>query len=192
MQSPLKNRPLRRSVIATLVALALLVPAWWWAGLRYQERLVAEKRLQVTETLTFQARILGAEINDRLAILKTLKMFVDEHIRTKQAITPAEFAAFGTGLGSIANGLRAFSIAPNGITQFIFPAQTSERTKNRPEIRNGAGRKCPRPRCMVTNAVFGWRGAERPPAPASGGRRLAGQAGLEPATLGFGDRCSTT
>jgi putative nucleotidyltransferase with HDIG domain len=126
MQSPLKNRPLRRSVIATLIALALLLPAWWWTGLRYQERLISEERLHVTESLAIQARALGTEIYDRLAVLKTLKTFVDEHIRANHVITPAEFAAFGTGLGDIATGVRAFSIAPGGITQFIFPAESGE------------------------------------------------------------------
>jgi len=126
IQSPLKNRPRRRSVIAVLIALALLLPAWWWTGLRYQERLIAEKRLQVAEFLAVQGRTLGVKINGRLAILKALKIFVDERIRANQGIAPAEFAAFGTGIGSGMSGVRSFSIAPGGITQFIFPEGSTE------------------------------------------------------------------
>jgi putative nucleotidyltransferase with HDIG domain len=124
--SPLQNRPLRRSVIATLLALIVLLPACWWIGLRYQERLIAEKRVQVAEILAVQNRALGAEINGRLAILKALKNFVEEHLRANLAITPAEFAAFGAGLSNGTSGIRSVSIAPGGITQFIFPAATGE------------------------------------------------------------------
>ena len=124
--SPLHNRPFRRSVIAALLALALLLPACWWAGLWFQERLIAEKRAQVTEILTVQGRALGTEINGRLAILKALKNFVEEHLRTNLAITPAEFAAFGAGLSSGTSGVRSLSIAPDGITRFIYPAAIGE------------------------------------------------------------------
>jgi putative nucleotidyltransferase with HDIG domain len=126
IQSPLKNRPRRRSVIAALLALALLLPAWWWTGLWRQERLITEKRFQVTEILAVQGRSLGTEINGRLAILKALKTFMEERIRADQGITPAEFAAFGTGIGSGKSGVRALSIAPGGITQFLFPAGSDD------------------------------------------------------------------
>ncbi|MCX5837944.1 MAG: HD domain-containing protein [Deltaproteobacteria bacterium] len=126
IESPLKNRPRRRSVIAALLALTLLLPAWWWAGLWLQERLIVEKRLQVAEILAVQGRALSTEINSRLAILKTLKTFVDERIRANQGIAPAEFAAFGAGLSSGASGVRSLSIAPGGITQFISPAGSDD------------------------------------------------------------------
>ena len=126
IESPLKNRPRRRSAIAVLLALALLLPAWWWTGLWRQERLIAEKRLQVAEILTVQGRSLGTEINGRLAILKALKTFVDERVGADQGIAPAEFAAFGAGLSSGASGVRSLSIAPGGITQLIYPAGSNE------------------------------------------------------------------
>ena len=126
IQSPFKNRPCRRSVIAALLALALLLPAWWWTGLRYQERLIAEKRAQVSEILGVQGRSVGAEINGRLAILKALKNFVEERLRADLMITPAEFAAFGAGFGNGMSGVRSLSIAPGGVTQFIYPATINE------------------------------------------------------------------
>jgi len=147
IQSPLKNRPRRQAVMAILIALVLLLPAWWWIGLRYQERLIAEKRLQVAEFLTMQGQILGTAINSRLAILKALKSFVDERIRAGQGITSAEFIAFGTGIGSGMNGIRALSIAPGGITQFVFPTGSNENLigqdllhDSRPQIRADAQR----------------------------------------------------
>jgi len=113
-------------VIAALLALALLLPAWWWTGLWRQERLIAEKRFQVAEILAVQGRSLGTEINGRLAILKALKTFVDGRIGADQGIAPAEFAAFGAGLSSGTSGVRSLSIAPGGITQFIYPAWSNE------------------------------------------------------------------
>ena len=124
--SPLQNRPRRRFVIAALLALALLLPACWWTGLWFQERLIAEKRSQVAEILTVQSQAIGTEINGRLAILKALKTFAEEHIRADKGISPAEFAAFGTGLSSGTSGIRSLSIAPGGITQFIYPTGSNE------------------------------------------------------------------
>ena len=124
--SSLQNRPLRRSVIAALLALALLLPAFWWTGLWFQERLIAEKRAQVAEILTVQGRTLEAEINGRLAILKALKNFVDVRIGADQGIVPAEFAAFAAGLSNGTSGVRSVSIAPGGVTQFIYPAAINE------------------------------------------------------------------
>jgi putative nucleotidyltransferase with HDIG domain len=124
--SPLQNRPLRRSVIAALLALTLLLPACWWIGLWFQEKLIAEKRSQVAEILTVQGLTLGAEINGRLAVLKALKNFVEERLRADPAITPAEFAAFGAGLSNGTSGVRRVSIAPGGVTRFIYPAAINE------------------------------------------------------------------
>lgn len=124
--SPLKNKPRRRSVIAALLALAVLLPAWWFYGLWRQERLVVEKRIQVAELLGVQGRSLGTEINGRLTILKALKTFMVERIRNDQGIAPAEFTAFAAGISNGASGVRAISIAPDGITQLIYPGGSTE------------------------------------------------------------------
>ncbi len=149
IKSPLKNRPRRRSVIAALLALALLLPAWWWTGLWRQERLIAEKRFQVAEILAVQGRSLGTEINGRLAILKALKTFVDRRIRADQEIAPAEFAAFGAGLSSGASGVRSLSIAPGGITQFISPTGSNESLTGQDLLRDAR----PQVRADVQRAV---------------------------------------
>jgi len=149
IQSPLKNIPRRRSVIAALLALALLLPAWWWTGLWRQERLIAEKRLQVAEILAVQGRSLGTEINGRLDILKALKTFVDGRIGADQRIAPAEFAAFGAGLSSGASGVRILSIAPGGITQFIYPAGGNESLTGQDLLRDAR----PQVRADVQRAV---------------------------------------
>ena len=124
--SPLQKRPGRRSVIAALLALAILLPACWWGGLRFQERLIAERRARVAETLTVEGKALGAEIDRRLAVLKALKNFVEQRLAAGQAINPAEFAAFGVGLSNGISGIRSVSIAPGGVTQFIYPAASAE------------------------------------------------------------------
>jgi putative nucleotidyltransferase with HDIG domain len=124
--SLLQNRPRRRSAIAALLALVLLLPACWWTGLWFQERLIAEKRAQVAEILTVQGRTLGAEINGRLAILKALTTFTEEYIRANKGIVPAEFTAYGAGLSSGNSGIRSLSIAPGGITQFIYPTGSND------------------------------------------------------------------
>jgi len=113
-------------LIATLLALAVLLPAWWYSGLWRQERLLIEKRLQVADLLEVQGRSLGTEIKSRLAILQALKTFLVERIRNDQEIAPAEFTAFAAGISNVASGVRAISIAPDGITQLIYPGGSTE------------------------------------------------------------------
>jgi putative nucleotidyltransferase with HDIG domain len=127
IKSQLTNRPRRRSIIAALLALVVLLPVWWWTGLWRQERLIAEKRLQVADVLTVQGRSLDTEINTRLSILKALKTFVDERIGPDRGIAPTEFAAFGAGLRSGISGIRSLAVAPGGITQFVSPLANNER-----------------------------------------------------------------
>ncbi|MCE5265479.1 MAG: HD domain-containing protein [Deltaproteobacteria bacterium] len=113
-------------MIAALLALVILLPACWWGGLRFQERLIAEKRAQVAEALTVQSRILGAEINTRIAVLRALRNFVEERLSANLAIAQAEFTAFGAGLSKGMSGIRSLSIAPGGVTQFIYPTASTE------------------------------------------------------------------
>ena len=161
--SPLKNKSRRRTVIAALLALAVLLPAWWFYGLWRQERLIAEKRLQVAEILAVQGRSLGTEINGRLAILKALKTFVEERLRADLVIAPAEFAAFGAGLSNGTSGVRSLSIAPGGITQFIYPAGSNESLTGqdllrdaRPQIRTDVQRAV-RSRRIVISGPYALR-----------------------------------
>ena len=149
IQSPSKNRPRRRSVIAALLALVVLLPIWWWTGLWRQERLLAEQRLQVADILTVQGRSLATEINARLDILKSLTTFVEERIVADQGIAPAEFAAFGAGLRSGVSGIRSLSIAPGAITQLIFPQGNDDSLIGKDLIRDAR----PQVRADVQRAV---------------------------------------
>lgn len=144
-----QNRPRRRSLIAALLALALLLPACWWGSLRFQERLIAEKRDQVVETLAAQGRTLGTEINGRLALLQTLKNFVEGRLGADQAITQAEFTSFGAGLVNGTSGIRSVSIAPDGVTRFIYPAAITETLTGQDLLRDAR----PQMRADVQRAV---------------------------------------
>ena len=147
IQPPLKKKTRRRTVIAALLALILLLPFWWWTGLWYQDKLLAEKRAQIGEYMAVQGRSLSTEINSRLAILKALKTFVDARVGAGQVISDVEFSAFASGLLSGENGVHNLSIAPGGITEFLFPSGSSERLAGhdltrdpRPQIRTAVQR----------------------------------------------------
>lgn len=127
IQSSLKKKSRRRTVIAAMLALILLLPFWWWTGLWYKGKLLTEKRAQIGQFLTVQGRSLGTEINSRLAILKALKTFVDGRVGVGQEISGVEFAAYAAGLFSGESGVHSISIAPEGITEFLFPAGSNER-----------------------------------------------------------------
>lgn len=149
IRSLLKSKPRRRSLIAFLLALVVLLPAWWYCGLWHQDRLVAEKRMQTAEFLKFQGRSVGAEIEGRLAILKALKTFITERIRNEQEIVPAEFTAFAAGIGNAASGVRTIFVAPGGIIQWIYPEGSPDALPGRDLLRDAR----PQIRADVQRAV---------------------------------------
>jgi putative nucleotidyltransferase with HDIG domain len=159
----MKSKPLRRSLIAALLALVILLPAWWWTGLWFQERLIAEKRSQVAEILAVQGHSLSAELSDRLAVLKALKSFTEDRLGAELALTAAEFAAFGAGLVNGLSGIRSISIAPGGFTKFVYPAAVNEPLTgqdllhdNRPQIKSDVQRAV-RTRRVVVSGPYSLR-----------------------------------
>lgn len=123
---PLKNMPRSRSLIIALFILAALSPVWWTMGNWYEERLLADRRTRITGLLAVHANFLNTAIQQRLALLNGLKAFVDAHVTSRMGIDAAEFAAFASALSSGTTGIRSVVVAPDGITQFVYPAEGNE------------------------------------------------------------------
>ena len=136
IRSLFKSKPRRRSLIAFLLALALLLPAWWYGGLWQQERLVVEKRTQTAELLKVQGRSLSAEIGGRTALVKALKAFLIEYISHDREIVPAEFNNFAAGISSAASGVRTIIVARDGIIQWIYPEGSPDGRAGRDLLRD--------------------------------------------------------
>ena len=121
MKESFKNTPRAKTVLYAILLLAVLLPAWWWVSLRYQERLLNEKRSQISGIVATTANSLSAAINRRVALLKGLKAFADARLNTAQGIGPAEFATFAGGLLADSSGIRNLAVAPAGADPSVFP-----------------------------------------------------------------------
>ena len=123
---PLKNKPRSRSFIIALLVLIVLLPAWWQTGSWYRERLLTDMHGRITGMVKMHADFLSAAINQRLTLLKGLQAFAEMHITSQGEIDPAKFALFAASLCSGATGIRNVTIAPAGITLFVYPAAGNE------------------------------------------------------------------
>ena len=121
IKTPFKNRPYARSVLYALLLLAVLLPAWWWAGLRYKEQLLNEKRAQISVIAAATASSLRASMNRRVTLLKGLKAFVDTRIQAAQGIGAGEFTAFAGGLLTASSGIRNLAVSPEGVEPLVYP-----------------------------------------------------------------------
>ncbi len=136
---PLKNKPRSRSFIIALLVLIVLLPAWWRIGLWYQERLLADVHGWITGMVKMHANALSAAVNQRLILLKGIHAFTEMHIRSRGEIDPAKFAQFAVILCSGATGIRSITIAPAGVTLFVYPATGNENLVGQDLMRDRRG-----------------------------------------------------
>jgi sensor domain CHASE-containing protein len=123
---PLKNMPRSRSLIISLLVLAVMAPLWWQTGNWYRERLLNDRRARITDLLAMHSNFLNAAVNQRLALLKGVKAFADAHVISGVEINPVEFTAFAAVLCSGISGIRSVAIAPGGMTLFFYPTEGNE------------------------------------------------------------------
>lgn len=132
----LKNKPRSRSFIIALLVLMVLLPAWWQTGRWYRERLLTDMHGRIMGMVKVHANSLSAAINQRLTLLKGLQAFAEMHITSKGEIDPTKFALFAASLCSGAPGIRSVTIAPAGITLFVYPAAGNENLAGQDLIRD--------------------------------------------------------
>jgi len=133
---PLKNKPRSRSFIIALLVLIVLLPVWWQTGLWYRERLLTDMRDRIMDMVKVHANSLSASINQRLTLLKGLQAFAEMHIHSRGEIDPAKFAQFAASICSGAIGIRSVTIAPAGVTLFVYPAEGNENLAGQDLIRD--------------------------------------------------------
>ncbi len=111
-----------RSLLTGVLLLAILLPAWWWASLRYQDHLMSQERNRISRDITVRGHALGTALQHRVTLLRGLKSFVDERIAIQEAIRPADFTTLAAALQLGAPGIRSLSVAPEGMSPMVYPA----------------------------------------------------------------------
>ncbi len=134
------RRPDRLTLLAALLALVLLLPAWWAAARWYGERLLAQERADAALETSLRGNALSSAINRRLARLQGLSAFVQ--VELSEADLAALFESFSAGLYAGTRGIRSLSVAPGGVVRYVYPLAGNEgllgtepASDQRPEVR---------------------------------------------------------
>ncbi len=118
------RRPDGRALLATLLALAVLLPVWWLAGRWYGERLLQQERADAALETSLRASALSSTINRRLARLQGLYAFVQ--VELSEEDFSIQFERFASGLYAGARGIRNLAVAPGNIVRYVYPLTGNE------------------------------------------------------------------
>ncbi len=149
----------RRTILAwTILVLLLLLLLWWQVGRWYESQVVAEARVNLAVDVGLRGNALAALLNRRFARLEALTAFVETLPAESDVEEP--FAAFAARLYDETQGVRSFSLAPEGEVRFVYPlagneALLGERPLDdpRPELRDAAQRALRSGRIVVVGPL---------------------------------------
>lgn len=136
----------RRTVLAgSVLVLLLLLLVWWEIGIWYEAQVVADIRVNAAVDVGLRGNALSALLNRRFARLQALTAFVET--LPAEADVAENFPAFAARLYDETQGVRSFSLAPEGEVRFVYPlagneALLGERPLDdpRPDFRDAARR----------------------------------------------------
>ncbi len=113
------HTPRGGALLAALLTLLVLLPAWLWLGNWYRGSLIKQERAKVAEQISARANALTSAVNQRIALLQGLYAFT----RTEWPDTHFDepFEIYSSGLYFNSTGLRTLMIAPEGIARYIYP-----------------------------------------------------------------------
>jgi PAS domain S-box-containing protein len=131
--------------MAALLALAVLLPAWWLAGRWYGDRLLEQERADAALEALLRGNALSSVINRRLARLQGLYAFVQ--VELSEEDFAVQFERFASGLYAGTRGIRNLAVAPGGIVRYVYPLAGNESVVGydpandpRAEVRTGVQR----------------------------------------------------
>ncbi len=107
------------ALLATLLALLVLLPAWYFLVRWYQDNQIQQERAKAAEQISAHANALSLAVDQRIALLQGLYSFT----RTEWPETNFDqpFEIYCSGIFFNTTGVRTFMIAPEGIARYIFP-----------------------------------------------------------------------
>jgi PAS domain S-box-containing protein len=118
------RRPDGKALLAALLTLGVLLPAWWLAGRWYGERLLEQERSDAALETSLRANGLSSIINRRLARLQGLYAFVQVELSEEDLAT--QFEKFAAGLYTGTRGIRNLAVAPGGVVRYVYPLSDNE------------------------------------------------------------------
>ena len=113
------------ALLAALLVLLVLLPAWWLASQWYQARLVAERQSQAADELALRASALSAALNRRFSILDGLNAFSQVVIQDENF--GKNFETFAASVYESTSGIRTIAVAPGGVVYYVYPIEDNVR-----------------------------------------------------------------
>lgn len=113
------------ALLAALLVLLVMLPAWWLASQWYQARLVAERQSQAVDELALRASALSAALNRRFSILDGLNAFSQVVIQDENF--GKNFETFAASVYESTSGIRTIAVAPGGVVYYVYPIEDNVR-----------------------------------------------------------------
>ena len=143
-----KSSPRTKALAGAALFFLFLIFAWWWGDGWYQSRLLAEQRAEAALEVTLRGNVVSSILNRRFARLQGLSGFVQIVGSDETGDTfDREFRTFTAILYEEARGVRAVTVAPDGVVQYVYPRAGNESVLGyrplddaRPETREDAER----------------------------------------------------
>lgn len=116
----------KQSIRTVLMVLALIfLPLWLGASYKYKTYLMSKYLSQNTLELSLLGNSLSFSISKRLALLDGLVAFAKAN--PTESLLTAEFETFANGLYTSTEGIKTFTIAPDGIVRYVYPLNGNEK-----------------------------------------------------------------
>ena len=143
-----RSRPRVRALAGAALFFLVLLLAWRWGDRWYQAQLLSEQRAEAAVEVTLRGNVVSSILNRRFARLQGLSGFVQAHLEAESDhLFHREFRTFTGILYEEARGVRAVTVAPDGVVQYVYPQAGNASVLGyspledpRPEVREDAER----------------------------------------------------
>lgn len=120
----LVRTPSGGAISGALLIFIVLMAIWWQANTWFQNQMLLERRAQAVEETNLRGNLLSIAINRRVAMLEGLGSFVKADLPVGDF--RERFAAYASGLYASTPGILRITVAPQGVIQYIYPAEGNE------------------------------------------------------------------
>lgn len=149
MPEPVANaRPRVRALGGAALFFLFLMLAWWLGDRWYQAQLLAEQRAEAALEVTLRGNVISSIFNRRFARLQGVSGFVQTRFSEEVGAAFSQaFTDFAATLYEEARGVRAVTVAPDGVVQYVYPRAGNSGVlgyrplaDDRPDVREDAER----------------------------------------------------
>ncbi len=120
-----RMRPDPRSLVWSLLVLAVALGVWWYGGQAYRDARLAMERRNASDHAKGFAGSLRISMAMRAALAESLADFVAER-EVARSFTKDAFATFAAGEYAVGSGIRTIQVAPGGVISWTYPLEGSE------------------------------------------------------------------